>query len=1167
MIDIETASQLLDFGARIGPGQRAEEQLQGAVAVHNLLAERGVAYLADEVGMGKTYVALGALALFRHFQPDFRVLVIAPRENIQKKWLKELRNFVAHNVRFPDLRVKAIDGQPARPLVACGNLLELLREATLNPNRDFFLRLTSFSLPLTGKDAVDPTAAKRLRDGLREHLPWLPDGIFDLRNNKQAFKENVAKALCCALPRFDLVIVDEGHNLKHGFKKDASARNRLVGLALGHADEDEPVDPRQFPHYGRRAKRVLFLSATPVEETYCHLYNQLQVFGLERPFQALCRDEASEEEKKAAARQFLIRRVTAVRAGDEELTKNLYRREWRRGGVSVFDEPLQITDPRQRLVVALVQKKVSEILGHEKFNASFQIGMLASFESFLETAKLKRDDGDGSNFDDPEQTDKEEERKGIDVDDINGLARSYRKRFGAEMPHPKMDGLVDALAQGWRRGTKSLVFVRRVASVKELKRKLDERYDQWLFARLHRELPDRLHPQLDRLKEQYGQESPRDRTRDQPTASGNGDAPADIVDQGGNDTFFAWFFRGKGPDDVVSGATIQQRFIQRGATYATFFEDNHVAHVLGCRPGEVESRLAEALGLSREALREGLRERSRHFLSSAVKRHQRAERFEAVQGAAIEWLQERAGPCQEKARVVWHEWFAPRRRSPAASAPDIGRWLETPTFFTEIRGRPRLREVLWPASAQADQTQAFRDQMLRAQMLASAARLGHGLIDLYVMTVRRLASLDMGSQEVSDDEEGRDVAADPINEYLDHLESQMATPLADREWGGFDELAEIARNFDLIVDVNRPAVRGQRLKEAARAFGGLLGQQQPVGGMAGQVNQTLIHQFRMPGYPLVLISTDLLQEGEDLHTFCSSIYHYGISWTPSAMEQRIGRIDRVRSQTDRRLSTLPGRLPEGAELLQVYFPHLEDTVEVLQVQRVLERMNEFLRLMHEGLTTQGNEERTIDVSKEIVRARRHVPQIRERLTSAFPIRDEHLNGRRQPLAATRHEAAQLASRFRQLAEMALPGLDVVWEPQKQPTQLLGTARLGDRVQPFQLELHSLGALAVIRCVSPVGSIDLDGEAKAIMESAQRESIKIGVIRGPNESVCDLTVEGDVLLGVDPATDADRVAMLVRRTVSQADQLEGKHLPGKDRHLEDVRSKLEPDGRQDSDEDR
>src|ERR1700681_2098123 len=140
MIDIAAARELIDFNASDIGQARAEEQLAGAVAIHNILERHRVAYLADEVGMGKTYVALGALALFRHFQPDFRVLVIAPRENIQYKWMKELRNFVANNIRFPDLRVKALDGRPVTPFVACANLLELTREATLNPDRDFFLR-------------------------------------------------------------------------------------------------------------------------------------------------------------------------------------------------------------------------------------------------------------------------------------------------------------------------------------------------------------------------------------------------------------------------------------------------------------------------------------------------------------------------------------------------------------------------------------------------------------------------------------------------------------------------------------------------------------------------------------------------------------------------------------------------------------------------------------------------------------------------------------------------------------------------------------------------------------------------------------------------------------------------------------------------------------------
>ena len=52
---------------------------------------------------------------------------------------------------------------------------------------------------------------------------------------------------------------------------------------------------------------------------------------------------------------------------------------------------------------------------------------------------------------------------------------------------------------------------------------------------------------------------------------------------------------------------------------------------------------------------------------------------------------------------------------------------------------------------------------------------------------------------------------------------------------------------------------------------------------------------------LLMLCTDVLQEGEDLHTFCDRVIHYGVAWTASSMEQRIGRVDRIQSLTERRL--------------------------------------------------------------------------------------------------------------------------------------------------------------------------------------------------------------------------------------------------------------------------
>ena len=221
-------------------------------------------------------------------------------------------------------------------------------------------------------------------------LPWLDESLFDLRS-KDTFKENFARAVCCALPIFDLVIVDEGHNLKGGLHSKAW-RNRLLALTMGCEPDGRPT-PHGFRQYGARAKQVLILSATPLEDDYRHVWNQLAVLGLKEPAAGLEDEHRTEEEKKENPFPFSNSSCKRVRIGDHSLTKNLYRREWRNGGVDVHDEPLLTPDERQQLVVALVQKKVSELLEHERFNHSFQIGMLASFPGFLEygqTPKRRR---------------------------------------------------------------------------------------------------------------------------------------------------------------------------------------------------------------------------------------------------------------------------------------------------------------------------------------------------------------------------------------------------------------------------------------------------------------------------------------------------------------------------------------------------------------------------------------------------------------------------------------------------------------------------------------------------------------------------------------------------------------------------------------------------------
>lgn len=322
--------KLIDFAPADRDKAFGRQQHKGTVAAFNMLARNGCAYLADEVGMGKTYVALGVMSLLRYFDPHARIVVIAPRRNIQHKWVKELHNFVRHNWRIAGNRVKALDGGPVWTPVVCDSLVEFVREAFVNQDRDFFLRMTSFSVALSTSDA-----RKARRKALLRNIPWLESSHVP-NYTREDFRDAFAVALNGAVPEADLVVVDEAHNLKHGFRVDGSTRNRVMGLAFGHPEHDGFGCP---PWYTKKAKRVLFLSATPFEDDYAAIQRQLSVFGFGDAvlqgangeagvsIATLAGPDVTEDEKRRVAQRLLIRRVSGLDIAGDLYTKNMYRRE------------------------------------------------------------------------------------------------------------------------------------------------------------------------------------------------------------------------------------------------------------------------------------------------------------------------------------------------------------------------------------------------------------------------------------------------------------------------------------------------------------------------------------------------------------------------------------------------------------------------------------------------------------------------------------------------------------------------------------------------------------------------------------------------------------------------------------------------------------------------
>ncbi len=86
-----------------------DKQAEGVAHVWNVLSDKKVAVLADEVGMGKTLQALGVCALLWRIKNDARILVIEPREIEAANWQNEFLTCLSNDYIKSDDIIKSTD--------------------------------------------------------------------------------------------------------------------------------------------------------------------------------------------------------------------------------------------------------------------------------------------------------------------------------------------------------------------------------------------------------------------------------------------------------------------------------------------------------------------------------------------------------------------------------------------------------------------------------------------------------------------------------------------------------------------------------------------------------------------------------------------------------------------------------------------------------------------------------------------------------------------------------------------------------------------------------------------------------------------------------------------------------------------------------------------------
>ncbi|HQC95204.1 MAG TPA: DEAD/DEAH box helicase family protein [Aquabacterium sp.] len=96
-MNLKTLRTFLKLGARAQrdgiPQADVLRQEQTVLAALRRLDKRPGILLADEVGMGKTYEALGIAAAVRRADPDARIVIVTPGPELNAKWAKDIAGF------------------------------------------------------------------------------------------------------------------------------------------------------------------------------------------------------------------------------------------------------------------------------------------------------------------------------------------------------------------------------------------------------------------------------------------------------------------------------------------------------------------------------------------------------------------------------------------------------------------------------------------------------------------------------------------------------------------------------------------------------------------------------------------------------------------------------------------------------------------------------------------------------------------------------------------------------------------------------------------------------------------------------------------------------------------------------------------------------------------
>ena len=175
----------------------------------------------------------------------------------------------------------------------------------------------------------------------------------------------------------------------------------------------------------------------------------------------------------------------------------------------------------------------------------------------------------------------------------------------------------------------------------------------------------------------------------------------------------------------------------------------------------------------------------------------------------------------------------------------------------------------------------------------------------------------------------------PIEEYETLEPGIVVGRMLDREDASSMTWREKFGNFvDFLTDYCSTREREDYLAATAAISTARIANVRMATGITNRDTRSrLMRAFNTPFFPDIFVCSQVMGEGVDLQRYCRHVIHHDLAWNPSSIEQRTGRIDRL------------GCKAEGKEPVTVYLPYLAGAADDRQFKVMTEREQWFRVVM------------------------------------------------------------------------------------------------------------------------------------------------------------------------------------------------------------------------------